>query len=533
MYQCSNCNGNLVFDIASQNLQCAYCSTQYDPYEMDQTIHANEMDTMDVTMYTCSQCGGELYTTDTAMTSFCSFCGTEALLYSRASKEQKPEYIIPFKKTKEDCKKLYKNMMRMAIFAPKELKDEKCIDSFRGIYMPYWMYDVNHEKPMDVAGKTSYRSGDYIYTSHYRLTADLDVHYNGISYDGSSSFSDNISEKIAPFQVAHLKPFTPAYMSGFYADTADVDESVYCEDVTRFANDKTGEFIRKHPDCKKYEISQESIDMDLGNAIERTHRAMFPVWFMSYQKDGRVAYATVNGQTGKVVADLPVDLGKYLIGTFVLALPIFILLNMFLTVTPGVLLSVVSGIAAFVSVLYAIEIGKIVKRDNYEDDKGKQSKIKQDMNVEQKKVKGATMPKSVKTVLIVVGATILISFVGPLLMISEVLVAEIFGVSSSSVTVCGVTLIISIAALVFSNISAKKLNATIKGRSSVFCMIATLIALLIAILNPVHDAYYYVGSMVILIAVFVTLLDLIKKYNVLATRRLPQFDYTGGDNNAY
>ncbi len=533
MYQCSNCNGNLVFDIASQKLQCAYCSTQYDPYEMDQTIHANEVDTMDVTMYTCSQCGGELYTTDTAMTSFCSFCGTEALLYSRVEQEKKPEYIIPFKKTKEDCKKAYKKMMRAAIFAPKELKDEKCIDSFRGIYMPYWMYDVNHEKPMDVAGETSRRSGDYIYTSHYRLTADLDVHYNGISYDGSSSFSDNISEKIAPFQVAHLKPFTPAYMSGFYADTADVDESVYCEDVTRFANDKTGEFIRKHPDCKKYQISQESIDMDLGSAIERTHRAMFPVWFMSYQKDGRVAYATVNGQTGKVVADLPVDLTKYLIGTLALALPIFILLNMFLTVTPGVLLSIVSGIAAFVAILHAVEIGKIAKKDNYEDDKGKQSKMKQDVDDGQKKAKGNPMPKAVKILLLTVGLTTLMMFVVPFMMVAEVLLAEFFGVSSASTVGCGMALIVSIVAFVFSMRGEKKINRTIKGTASLFCMAAIVVAFFVAIINPVHDAFYYIGAMVGLAAVFATLLDLIKKYNVLATRRLPQFDYTGGDNNAY
>ena len=58
---------------------------------------------------------------------------------------------------------------------------------------------------------------------------------------------------------------------------------------------------------------------------------MFPVWFMSYRNGDRVAYATVNGQTGKAVADLPVDIRKFIGGSLLLAVPVFILLNLFLT----------------------------------------------------------------------------------------------------------------------------------------------------------------------------------------------------------
>lgn len=43
------------------------------------------------------------------------------------------------------------------------------------------------------------------------------------------------------------------------------------------------------------------------------------------QKD-RVAYATVNGQTGLVVADIPIDPKRYLLGSLLLAIPIFALL---------------------------------------------------------------------------------------------------------------------------------------------------------------------------------------------------------------
>ena len=42
----------------------------------------------------------------------------------------------------------------------------------------------------------------------------------------------------------------------------------------------------------------------------------------------------INGQTGKVVADLPVDFKKYFIFSIIMAIPIFLLLHSSLTVLP-------------------------------------------------------------------------------------------------------------------------------------------------------------------------------------------------------
>lgn len=537
MYQCSNCNGGLKFDIASQMLACEYCNTKYNPYEIDGLIPATEDNSMDVTMFICSQCGGELYATDTTVTSFCSFCGSTAVLDSRIQKELRPDYIIPFQKTKEDCKNEYTKMMRLAFFAPKELKHKKYIDSFRGIYMPYWMYDVNHNMMVEVDGTKERRRGDYIITSHYQLTGDLNAYYNGISYDGSSSFADNISEKIAPFDVHQLKKFTPAFMSGFYADKADVDVSVYTDDVTKIANERTGKFLRKQKGFKNYQISDSSIERGLGRTIENTHRAMFPVWFMSYRNKDRVAYATVNGQTGKVVADLPVDIKKYLIGTLLLAVPIFVLLNLFFTVTPSALLAVVSFISALVAILHAVEMKEIVKRDGFEDDKGRLHLISKrksswessaSVNAEEKKQQKKPMPRALKVFLKAMAIYAVCSFILPMVMIAGV----VLDFSMEIIIPIGIALVISVIAFVKSMLAIKKLEQQSRVSASLYCLIAIILSLIIAVVKPVQDVFYYVVATCSLIAIFVTLIDLIVKYNILATRKLPQFDYQGGDNNA-
>jgi len=269
--------------------------------------------------------------------------------------------------------------MKHAIFAPKELKDPKYIDSFRGIYMPYWAYYITQKGTFYLKGTKSHRSGDYIYTDHYNLCGDIDSYYKGLSYDASSSFADNISESLAPYDVKGMKAFTPGYLSGFYADTADVDPSVYQEDAESTACQQSFDAIKKVPQFASFSIESNSSNASslpglLNTRTETVDSTMFPVWFMSYRQKDRVAYVTVNGQTGKVVADIPIDPKKYLLGSLLLAVPIFILLALFVTLLPSRLLAVSGILAVITAIICTAELSSIAKKDSLQEDRGRLSK---------------------------------------------------------------------------------------------------------------------------------------------------------------
>ena len=227
MYECPNCGGNLKFEIASQKMFCAYCESRLEPEEVEKESDTTQSDSFEVNVFLCPQCGGEMLSGDKDATAFCSYCGSANILTPRISREKRPRYIIPFKKSKEDCKKAYVRKMRKAFFVPKEYRDAEFIDGFRGIYMPYWSYRLTQRGPVDFGGKISERHGDYVHTKHYRLTGELDASYEGYSFDASTSFYDNISEALGPYQVKDMRDFSPAYLSGFYADVADVKTDLY------------------------------------------------------------------------------------------------------------------------------------------------------------------------------------------------------------------------------------------------------------------------------------------------------------------
>lgn len=474
MIACPNCGGNTKFDIPSQQIKCEFCDSQFDPYSFDhKTSDAVEQQSFEATIFTCPQCGGEILSTDDAAAGFCSFCGASTILFSRISQEKRPNFIIPFKKTKEDCKAAYGNMMKKAIFAPKELKDPKYIDSFRGIYMPYWAFHLTQRGGFSLPGKKSYRRGDYIITDHFNLNGNIDAYYKGISYDASSSFADNISQALAPYDVKGMKAFTPAYLSGFYADTANVDSNVYLPDAEDIAVSESIKQIKKETTFHGYEITTTN-PRAIPTHLEATDSTMFPVWFMSYRNGDRISYATVNGQTGKVVADLPVDIKKYLFGSLILAIPLYFLLNLFLTLTPSWFLIAVMIISGITLVTYNVELSSIKKRENYEDDKGMLF-LRNRLRPNSSQGKGAANTAPEKE-------------------------------------------------------ADTRKTGKIGGMA--LLVISMIISGCILFLHPIHDYAYYVGSILCLVGECITLMDAIKAYNILASRRLPQFNKEGGDDRA-
>ncbi|MGN0353187.1 MAG: hypothetical protein ACI4ES_16225 [Roseburia sp.] len=535
MYECPNCGGNLRFDIPTQSLLCDYCHTVLDPYSYQKDHDAMEENMYDVTIFTCPQCGGEILSTENAATGFCSFCGASTILDSRISKERRPNYIIPFQRTKEDCKTAYSSFMKHAIFAPKELKDARYIDNFRGIYMPYWAYYLSQEGTFSVHAKKEYQKGNYHYTDHFHLEGSMNSYYKGLSFDASSSFDDNISENIAPFDVRGMRQFTPSILCGFYADTADLSSDLYLEEASAIANETSIEEIQKIPVFQGYNLetsnNPKALSLQLGTECKQVDSTMFPVWFLSYRKGDRVAYATVNGQTGKVAADLPVDPKKYLLGSVLLALPIFILLNLFFTFTPKTTLFLSALFALFTGWLYTKELSLIKKREFHMDDKGFLAKknpaglanYQKEQREKKKKLESKKGWSFLSVLFLIVYCS---ATLGPSLLFALTAINQFPPLLALGI------FILMIVLIYYGTKAFCELPGDRKIPGFLGSCFSIIVYFLITIFHPASDLFYYGGTIISLFSVVITVFAIIREYNILATRPLPQFERKGGNDNA-
>ncbi len=539
MILCPNCGANPRFDIASQKMLCPFCGTYSEPTDEvysgidgadTQTVtgdYVGQPDMMQVTIYTCGQCGAELMSTNTDATAFCSYCGTHQVLAERLDVKKRPDHIIPFKITKEECKKIYGRKMKKMLFAPKVLRDPRYIDEFRGIYMPYWFYSFGQKGRINIDGKKEHRSGNYRIIDHYNLGVDADNYYTGLSHDASSSFEDNISESLAPYNTQDTLPFRTAYLSGFYADIPDTDSKTYEREAMQIAADDAFYAVLRTPGFSGYDTSGTGEDGRVtrtNTKLLSANNAMFPVWFLSYRNKDRVAYAAINGQTGKMMADVPVDGKKYLLATAILTVIIWALLQIFnISSLRGILMTVLM-ITLGGGMLYGMVLNRL-KTDTHNREWEKSIKDAPSAPDEGSKKKGKNKKENKKKIEKETGMGLLGTFIFYGIMVAVCAVASFLG--------WGVLMLVApIIMAMFCQFSLSELHYKRGVLSNWVLMGVMELSIIVWLLNPYKDPVYYICCLLMTVCVIWCFFDVLYYYNRLMTRPLPQFSKQGGDDRA-
>lgn len=274
--KCDKCGGEAYFDPKRQGLLCDYCGNFSEINEADGKIdYAKE----GLGRYKCMNCGATLLTFDDTAVTFCSYCQSSIVVKSRLEKENAPDLIIPFKISKSECEKIYKKYLRKFIFAPNYLKEASTISKFRGIYMPYAVYKLEkHGNQRNTGRKYSHRKGNYDYYDIYAIDTGIEAVYDGIAFDISSRFEDRFSKAIGPFDFNEAKPFNIRYLSGFYADSPDVEETLYESEAVQMVKLDAKKLLSKS--TKKYGCANPDICFDYCSNIKI---AYYPVYFLAIE----------------------------------------------------------------------------------------------------------------------------------------------------------------------------------------------------------------------------------------------------------
>lgn len=378
MSKCPKCGGELNFSVESQSVVCPFCRNMFNPKELNiKAKVASERKKIEIEpdgnhfegkSYNCSQCGATLLTFDETAITFCSYCGSQSMIESKMIVQNNPDFIIPFKMTREECINNYKKLLKKAHFIPKYMQDDLVVDKFRGIFMPYCIYKTTYKGELSNNGsKYSHRSGDYDIYDDYEILADVDATYDGMSYDLLSKFYDCYSNAI-PFDFNKKEDFNTNFLIGFYADTMDVDKTIYDKIAENISSNDSKRFLYARKEYRKYGCKNPMIRLSVSDR----KIGMFPVYFLAIRtKDNKhVHYAVINGQTGKIAADLPIDFKKYIILTLILSVIIFLLINMYLYLLPNIVLWL-SLLASIVSLVVSrVQAKKINNKENKLDDMG-------------------------------------------------------------------------------------------------------------------------------------------------------------------
>ena len=519
--KCPNCGGGMVFDVAKQQLVCSYCDTICTVKEYRQNNAAEYVnDTYSVSTFRCKNCGAELTAPEEQTVAYCSYCGGEAMLHEKQAETIRPKRIIPFTKTRAQAIRAYEAVVKKVLYVPKELKDASFLEGFRGVYLPYWNIDVEiPEKELTFKGTRTYTQGKYDYHETYDVKAQIGGQVEGAVYDASAAFDDTLAAQIAPFDQGGSKAFDEAYLAGFYADKVTTSPKVYGQLVVEQAADKVFDTIKKKAGKVTVSVpgSKEKRMETVAPKVTGERVSLFPVWFLTWRRKDRVAYSVMNGQSGKLTMDLPVDLKQFFLFSAIAAVVLFLILSLLPAFIQPMTMAALCAILLVLSgrILNG-ELKKIRLQEqhvyDYGNDAGKKAR-----------------PKS-KTASCL-GTSLVWVLYG-------LLIALAFGTTTGSSGTVGPTFLLALMGQIVLTVRLIRNAAGMAHKSGFLPAAVSLVILVLGVYVGFYpevfpnDAWYYGLACGCLLGIVVNALFTIGRYNDLATRPVPNFFRREGANNA-
>lgn len=330
-FKCPCCDGAIAFDSGSQKMKCPYCDTEFDVETLvsyNEELNQDKEDDLrweapagqdwtedeqtGLRSYVCTACAGEIIADATTGATACPYCGNPVVMLEQFAGELKPDLVIPFKLDKKAAKEALKRHYSGKRLLPKVFKDENHIDEIKGVYVPFWLFEADAEAHIRYKATRvrHWSDSNYNYreTRYYSVIRAGDLGFNWVPVDGSTKMEDALMESIEPFDVSAAVDFNTAYLAGYLADKYDVtaqqseeraNNRVRNTTETVFANTVKG-FTTVVP-------TATNIQLRGGKA----RYALYPVWLLNTTWNGKKYTFAMNGQTGKMAGDLPMDKAIY------------------------------------------------------------------------------------------------------------------------------------------------------------------------------------------------------------------------------
>ena len=328
-YKCPCCGGAIAFDAGLQKMKCPYCDTEFEMEalaEFDQVLQNEGADRMNwenegsqvwqdadgIRGYICQSCGGQILGDATTAATACPYCGNPVVMMEQFAGNLKPDLVIPFRLDKKAAIAALKKHYEGKRLLPKVFKDENHIREIQGLYVPVWLFDAQADA--DVRYKAtlvrvwSDSRYDYTQTSYFALLRSGSVGFQQIPVDGSTKMDDALMESIEPYDFSQAVDFQTAYLAGYLADKYDVDAESSVQRANERVKRSTEEaFASTTMGYTTVIPEHSSVRLQKG----QTRYALYPVWLLNTNWNGKQYTFAMNGQTGKLVGDLPMDKGLF------------------------------------------------------------------------------------------------------------------------------------------------------------------------------------------------------------------------------
>ncbi|KFF10017.1 hypothetical protein [Flavobacterium hydatis] len=340
VFTCSNCGGELKYKPGTTTLVCDHCNTKneipqektiIEELDFNDYLEKSESESLGLEkMIQCKSCGATSSVNESIKSFHCPYCSTPLVEEDiREERVIKPSYLLPFNLDTPKVYNLLSSWVDGLWWAPNNLKKAALSPiGLRGIYVPYWTFDVNtHTMYTGERGenyKVTTGSGDnertQIKTRWYDTAGNVSIFFDDIMVPASGSIDPSSLAQLGPWDVNALVKINDQYLSGFVTEKYKFKLKESFQSIKGLIDNNITKKIYNDIGGDGQRIN--SVNTQYSN-IHFKH-ILLPVYVSSYHYDGKIYHFYVNGRNGKMIGKRPYSTTKIALAIIIVLLILII-----------------------------------------------------------------------------------------------------------------------------------------------------------------------------------------------------------------
>lgn len=340
-FKCPNCGATTAFDPRAGSVTCSNCGSVYALEAKHVGDAAPQFEfTLDLLKSAprgwgstrrelhCENCGATTSVAPTELSTTCPFCGSNRVAARKGIPDAfRPRYLIPFQIERGRCTELARAWLARGWLYPRRLRKAAQGARFNGVYLPFWTFSAHIKATWraEVGTETQEQYFDVdskAFRTRTKIEWEWETGSTHLEFDNTlgaatTHIAPRILRALEPFDLSALVTYDPGYLAGWHAQLYEIPlESAW--DSTRGEMRETARAA-----CRKEIASSHVRNFSMNAAFdnEAWRLILLPVFVATYPFEKRVLQIAVNGQTGKVAGDKPVDWARVWLYTAALVVP--------------------------------------------------------------------------------------------------------------------------------------------------------------------------------------------------------------------
>ncbi len=267
----------------------------------------------------CDSCGADLSVAASAseLSTTCPFCTSNRVVARVTSQESlRPRFLIPFKLEAKACLPRVRAWLGKGWMHPSDLGRAAASAQFRGVYLPFWTFDatiaadwraeVGYERT-----ERYYDAGSKSWKTRTRIdwrweSGHAQVSPNDLLGIGTTRISHILLARLYPFNLNKLAAYEPGFLAGWQALNYDIPLQAAWETV----KGEMREQARQACLAQIHSVHVRNFAMQADFADETWRYILLPVFAAAYRFEDQSYQVLVNGQTGAVAGQKPIEWWK-------------------------------------------------------------------------------------------------------------------------------------------------------------------------------------------------------------------------------